>query len=445
MKKIIDNKFIFFSFSFLVLLLLYYPTFFGKPIWDDKYFLFEGNLKNFSSPWDLIRIFSWPVTILLQKLMLASFKDHYFYYHLTNFFLHFANGLLFYQLLKRLNISSYRWGYFIFLFHPAMLISVAWMIQFKTLLCAFFSLLALNQFFKSQSTESLVKKRWHLALTSLNFLLSLGSKSASLPLIAPWFLSLKDLKKKKLLAIPAALVVALALYKLLNSSIALKGISLAQETSSYDSTLEFILKTIPQTTSWYFWQALLPFYTVAIRGPVPDGLISGLYGLCLIIFFMFFIYKQRAFRFFMAFFIMLTPFLGIIPAPFMTSTWVSDQHLYLPLIFFIPAICLLLEEIPKFKIKMLTQSFFLSLMLLVSFSSIDNYRDEYPFYKSSFEFNSNLAAGYQLINYYTFHGMKNEAREIYYQILTSNSYSEVLKDDFFWLKIQTLEPEIFKD
>ena len=115
MKKIIDNKFIFFSFSFLLLLILYYPTFFGKPIWDDKFFLFEGNLKNFSSPWDFIRIFSWPVTILLQKFMLNSFKDNYFYYHLTNFFLHFANGLLFYQLLRNLKISSYRWGYFIFL------------------------------------------------------------------------------------------------------------------------------------------------------------------------------------------------------------------------------------------------------------------------------------------------------------------------------------------
>lgn len=445
MKKIIDNRFIFFSFSFLVLLILYYPTFFGLPIWDDKYFLFEGNIKNFSSIWDTLRIFSWPVTILFQRFMLTTFEDNYFYYHLTNFFLHFANALLFYHLLKQLKINSYRWGYFIFLFHPSMLISVAWMIQFKTLLCAFFTLLAMNYFVKSQEEEKTLKKRWYKAFSFINLILSLGSKTASLPLVAHWFFSLKDNKKKKILIIPAAAVVAAALYKLLNSKIALDGIRLAIQTSSYDSTVEFIIKTIPQTISWYFWQALLPFYTVPIRGPVPNDLMTALFGLALIVLFLFFIYKQRAFRFLIGFFLMLTPFLGFIPAPFMTSTWVSDQHLYLPLIFFIPALCLLLENIPTARLKIFTQAAFLSFVLFVSFSSVDHYKDEYQFYKSSFDFNYNIAAGYQLVNYYTSHGMKKEAREIYYQILTSHSFSEVLKDDFFWLKIQHLEPEIFRD
>ncbi len=445
MKKIIDNRFIFFSFSFLILLILYYPTFFGLPMWDDKYFLFEGNIKNFSSVWDTLRIFSWPVTILFQRFMLSTFKDQYFYYHITNFLIHFANALLFYQLLKRLKISSARWGYFIFLFHPSMLISVAWMIQFKTLLCAFFTLLAMNYFAKAEVEEAPLKRKWYKTFSFINLVLSLASKTASLPLVAHWFLSLKDNKKKIILIIPATLVVAAALYKLLNSSIALEGMRLAIQTSSYNSAIEFIAKTIPQAINWYFWQSLLPFYTVPIRGPVPDDLMTALFGVSLITLFLFFIFRQRAFKFFMAFFLMLTPFLGIVPAPFMTSSWVSDQHLYLPLIFFIPALCLLLENIPKSGMKMLAQAALLSLMLFVSFSSVDNYKDEYQFYKSSFDFNHNIAAGYQLVNYYTFHGMKKEAREIYYQILTSYSYSEILKDDFFWLKIQLLEPEIFKD
>lgn len=446
MKKILDNSFIFFSFCFLVLMILYYPTFSGEQIWDDRYFLFDSAVRHVEFKFlDLLNIFSWPVTILTQKLLLKIFDTEYLYFHITNFCLHFINGLLLFRFLKLKNIPSPRLGFMIFLFHPSMITSVAWMIQLKTLLCAFFALLSLNYFLKSES-ETLWKKRYtNRAFAILSYTLSLGSKSASIPLLV-YFLKIKENWKKKLYFIaPIVVISAIALYKLFTSQVALEGIQKAISSTPYESAFEFALNTVPQTLNFYFWQALFPFYNIPIRGTVPDNVMSALVGFIPMVILLVMIRKQRELKYFLFFFLMLTPFLGIIPAPFMTSSWVSDQHLYVAMIFFIPGICLLLEKIEETKVKLISQAVAVIFLCFVSFSNMSNYQDEYHFYKSSFDYNHNLAAGYQLMNFYVANERYEEARNCYYQILTSNPYTDYLENNFYWLRIQQFEPRIFED
>lgn len=163
-----------FAFSFFLALAIYWPSIQGKPIWDDYSFWFSApEMTDRQSYIDIWKYFGWPFSVTVQKFLLSIFKSKYIYYHLTNFIIHFANSLLVYK-LGRLFRLKYPLMYFaLFLFHPVCVISTAWMVQIKTLLCLFFALASILTFVKG-----LKETKW-MVLSWILFALSITSKSAS--------------------------------------------------------------------------------------------------------------------------------------------------------------------------------------------------------------------------------------------------------------------------
>lgn len=445
MKYLLDNKFNFFSLSLLILILLYFPTFHAAPIWDDEEFIFANEAINGDSlitVWSIIKDFSWPTSALFYKLLYYIFEKNYFYYHWVNVILHFINGLLFFNFLRLQKVKYAHWCYLVFLFHPSMIISVSWMIQLKTILCALYALLSLNLLSLSEFSD--LKKKYKLITASfLSYILSISSKSASVPLILPSLILTKKSKFKKLALIPLSFCSVYFTYRLLNSPLTHEGMDVAISVANMSSIKEFILTAIPQTINWYFWQSFIPLDSIPIRGPLPRQYAETCVGLFTICIFFIIIRKNiRALKFLFSGLLMLVPFIGLIPAPYMSSAWVSEQHLYLVLIFFIPGISLVMESIPNIRLRTSLQIISLVYLGFISFKSIDNYKDEFHFFKSSFNYNSNLPAGFQLLNYYVRDQQFDEALKHFYFMLTSIPPEQRPTTNLFWAQIIQLEPII---
>lgn len=446
MKILLDNKFNFFSASFLLTLLIYFPTFNSGPIWDDHYFHFQSEviIKKWSLD-DIVKNFSWAVSIIAQKTLFSLFGVNFIYYHFVNFLLHFINALLFFNFLRLANFKYIKWAFLAFLIHPSMISSVAWMIQLKTLLCAFFGLISLNLLSLSYLRKETRKNLSLKAFSLTSFILSLTSKASSIPLFpAAIVVMKKKILSKKIIAF-TAVIVGFASIRLLKSPVTQDGISATISVSQESSLIGFILSAVPQTFNWYFWQAFIPLESIPIRGPMPMLYGQSIIGIFTIFIFFILIKKnKKALRYFAASFVMMLPFLGLIPAPYMTSAWVSDQHLYLVMIFFLPALSLLIEDIPKPRIKIAVQVLSLAYLGLVSLMSIDNYKSEFNFFESSFNYNSNIAAGFHLINYHLNRNEVKEAQDYYYFLLSTTPQGKHLYNNLFWAQLIMLEPILLK-
>jgi 4-amino-4-deoxy-L-arabinose transferase-like glycosyltransferase len=170
-----NHKSLFFIGAFFLALALYWPSINGTPIWDDQSFWFNDPVMSPDFSYLTIwKNFAWPFSVSFQKFTLSLFGKKYFAYHLINIILHFLNALLVYKLGRLLRIKYPKFLFTLFLLHPSAVITTAWMVQVKTLLCFFFGLLALLCYFK-------IKRQNKFALASyLCFGLSILSKSASL-------------------------------------------------------------------------------------------------------------------------------------------------------------------------------------------------------------------------------------------------------------------------
>lgn len=163
--------------AFLLVLGLYYPSLNGEPIWDDFHVIFRNNIITGDfSYWAIFKDFAWPVSVSAEKILFSIWKYEYFYFHLLNLLLHFLNSYLLLKLLEKLELPYLRFIFFLFLLHPSNVISVSWMVQLKTLLC--FTFCISSFFFLIRAMED---KRY-FGLSWVSFLLSVLSKSASLPL-----------------------------------------------------------------------------------------------------------------------------------------------------------------------------------------------------------------------------------------------------------------------
>ena len=122
-----------------------------------------------------------------------------FVYHLTNIILHTCNAIVLYFFINRLQPNKIV-GLFVallFALHPVQTESVSWVAERKTLLCAFFYLLALLQYTGYVSALSF-KKMAVVVLLGLGSMLSKGVGVAlPLSLIAVDIWLLRDLRNKK--------------------------------------------------------------------------------------------------------------------------------------------------------------------------------------------------------------------------------------------------------
>ncbi len=154
--------------------------FFGHISWDDPEMVFKNKaVQNF----DLKALFTnhyvgnyIPVTMFAHAITWLLFENNNGGHHLINILFHLINGILIYQLGKRLfknNIVA-NLGAIIFLLHPLQIESVGWISELKNVLSTTFYLTGLIYYLNYLQD----KKQKYYLLTFLFFVLGCLSKSS---------------------------------------------------------------------------------------------------------------------------------------------------------------------------------------------------------------------------------------------------------------------------
>lgn len=195
--------------TIVIAVLVVYARVFHAPFaqWDDGDYV-VSNRDIHGIDWDYIS--AWfskfyignyhPLTMLSYAIDHSIGAQSPFYYHLTNILLHLANALVLYALLIRVaknNIVAL-FTALLFALHPMQSESVAWIAERKTVLCAFFYLLALLQYTRYVAKPSL-QKFTIVFLLSVAAMLSKGIAVAiPLSLIAVDIWLQRDMRQTKL-------------------------------------------------------------------------------------------------------------------------------------------------------------------------------------------------------------------------------------------------------
>ena len=395
---------VFFLLSFLLMFGLYSSSLNGGPLFDDFFYIFNyepviGNI----SYWSVFKNNAWPLSISAEKIIFSMWKENYFYFHLINLLFHFLNSYILFKVVEKLQIPLPRFIFFLFLLHPSNVIAVSWMIQLKTLICFTFCFSSIYFFL-----QALEDKRYY-ALSWILFFFSTLSKSASLP-IAAIFLVYSYKKKGKgqlLWLIPFLLIASYSSYRVLRSAYTGKATVQFEskdyigksdhKNKDYQVVREMEKKEIDvlselknrstnvlKTSHYYFWQVILPLDSPPIRGSLGEVGFEEGFHMVLIMIVVVLIWKTMAGMSLISGYLMLTPFLGIVIAPYMNLSLVSEQHLYLVLPFFI---CFWVGLLTKVKIK---YAQYLPILFMVffatqTFKAVAYYENEIMFFAKSLE------------------------------------------------------------
>jgi hypothetical protein len=419
--------------SLLFCFFLYLPGLNGKPIWDDlAYWIHNPDMH--LPIWKFWTTFAWPLSISAQKIILDSFGDHYLIYHLINLSLHFINSFLVYRLAKILDWPKPRWIFLLFLVHPANVISVAWMIQLKTLLCFIFAILSFFFFEKG-----LKENKWFY-LTLLFFILSMLSKSSSITLPILFFIYgyHRIPLKKWLWCLPFCAIALGGGYALLRTQ------PISEVSAQYRNSKPV---TVVQTSRYYFLQTLFPLENAPIKGRAPTALqISDAAAFIFLVALMIVFWRKRLARdlgwYLIGGFVLLIPFLGFIFAPFMTITWVSDQHLYLALPVFLAFWMMLFERIaPRF--ATLIAGGLLIFFVIKTVETVPSFVNEDNFYTASLNADpGNVIIAFNYANTLAYHDHTDKALEIANGIHELAQASPVLQADKHYSEIEALRLQL---
>lgn len=443
----------------------------GGPVWDDVSYLFNHpSITGETSYFEILKNFAWPVSVMSQKFIYGIFGTKYFFYHLLNVFIHFINALLILKIAEKMKLPFPRPLFLLFLLHPSSVIAVSWIIQFKTLLCFLFALLS-SYFFLSQRE---CKTKYLLSL--FFFILSLLSKSASitLPLVFTLILWKKTDRRQLLWIIPFYLVSCFGAWRILKSPVTQGALTrleknstpaISSETNSQipqtktappelkitspvpqeSAKASSSPKTIPPakfaekwntfqgTFHYYFWQTLLPLDNEPVKG--KSHLSSGI-QLYLHLFFILILiiinWARPPLFFLLSGYLLCVPFLGIFPAPYMNLTWVSDQHLYLALPFFISFWLSLLYRIKNKFIPYIPYALLPAYCFLV-FTTSAYYKNEITFYEASLKYDAtNIPIAYNLAVAYLQRGEFNQALNVTTStVQMAQLIPELLKNEYF--------------
>jgi uncharacterized membrane protein YjfL (UPF0719 family) len=164
-----------------------------------------------------------------------------------------------------------------------------------------------------------------------------------------------------------------------------------------NTLLKFDFKKMSQYLYYYFWQSFIPVRNEPVKGlnfekAGRDEFIHIFFLLCLVFIFI----KDSALIYLLAAHVMLLPFIGLIPAPFMSITWVSDQHLYLVL----PGLLAFwMRVVDKINLKYIAALpiCFLVFYSIKTFEATSYYKNQFIFYEKCIEYNStNVPIAYNL-------------------------------------------------
>jgi hypothetical protein len=453
--------------SFILLLGLYYPSLNGGPIWDDYHNIFYDSVVTGDfSYWTIFRDFAWPISVSAEKLLYGLWKTEYFYYHLLNLLLHFLNSYLLLKALEKINLPYSRLIFVLFLLHPSNVISVSWMVQLKTLLCFTFAISALLFLTKALDDKRFYPVAW------ISFLVSLLSKSASLPLSLIFVIyAIKKKGRSQLIwTLPFVIFSLYSGYKVLKSEITAmskKQIESKSFVAVENRNPQYILPQLPtpkidqrkkvdqgfkeraglffKTSHYYFWQVLLPLDSFPVKGQViketgPKEFLHIIF-LALLIFLNWATLPGLAL---LAGYVMLSPFLSIFTAPYMTLTWVSEQHMYLALPFFL---LFWVGIFSKWKLKfapaipILVVAFF----SFQTFKAANYYKNDIIFYAKSLQADpSNIPIAYNLAVAYLKRNEANNALAVTSRVIEMGSTNSEIKESKYFPFISELHGKIAK-
>ena len=273
-----SNK-VFIALIFLILLLVYFHSFFhGLIFLDDDTLIFTkfsgmslGEKISFSFTSNYLDVHYYrPIALLSIILDSLPGGKSYFIYHFTNFIIHLGTALLIYAILKEFKISNHIAFITTLLFalSPIHINAVGWIAGRGDLLAAFFSVLALLIFI------NFIKRNKPYVLIFVSLLLFLAFLSKEVSLLVPFlFLGLYFIEKRNFelnknnLAVLAMVLGVITLYYLLRG-LFLPGVHI--DKFSFTTYYQNIL-VLPETVSKFF----IPIRINALAGIESFTSIAG--------------------------------------------------------------------------------------------------------------------------------------------------------------------------
>ena len=156
----------------VVTLAVYYPAWFGKPLWDDDAHMTAPDLRSWTGLW---RIWTQPGATqqyypLVHSVFWLEYKiwgDSTPGYHLVNILLHVFCALLLLRILRLLEVPGAWLAAAIFALHPVEVESVAWISELKNTLSGAFYLGAVLVYLRFDRGR---ERRFYLIALGLFFL-----------------------------------------------------------------------------------------------------------------------------------------------------------------------------------------------------------------------------------------------------------------------------------
>lgn len=453
-----------FVFFFMLSLLCNILAIKGEPVWDDYYYFFlKTEFHTFNPAYFWTTWQRWPIFKTVLNILYSLFEKNYFYYHLVNIIIHALNGFLLAYILKKIKFKYWILSAILFLIHPTCVQSSAWIFQIKNLLSVFFFFLSLLLLFYSIRKDFLIFPYLGSIVLYSASLLTKSIYIQAPVLIFFFLLGFAKLKwKKSLLFTLGHLIVASIYlpfflgsnYNLQRSEIATRITKLqpsqriqVDKNNTKTKKRELVELKKKQIAKYYnqfllsggkiikkdIWDIvqertllsikITTYYLTRIFYPIG---LSGIYTLfstdfnllnsilfwcgcfaffAIVMIVFYFVKTARIndpyFYFILSFGVLIAPYIGIIIAPYMMITHVSDHHLYGVIPFVIPCIVLIFANLGSRIRRNRIRQFLLNLvpLLLAFFISYSMFYSQ--FYSNSQRFYQRIIDFYpnQMIAY----------------------------------------------
>ena len=326
---------------------IFSPALHGDWLMDDDLYLTQNALLNdparlwkiWFAPGSLIEYY--PIEASAQAIQWHLWRYDTLGYHLTNLVLHAASALLLWRLLGKFGLRLAWLGGFLFVIHPAVVESVAWISELKNTLSLPFFLLSMCAWIDYEERGR--SRDYFLALDFFLIAMLCKVSMALFPLVIllyAWWkrgrIGWSDLKASApFFAISLLLGLTTIWAGIRFQQSHLQGINLPAIGGFPDR-----LALAGMSIAFYFSQCVWPVRMVPIypKWPInPHALITFLPWL-IMVGVIFWFWSKRAswgrhallgLGFFL---INLAPFIGFNSVSYMGFTWVMDHFLYLPLI-----------------------------------------------------------------------------------------------------------------
>lgn len=312
---------------------------FGHISWDDPEMVFRNKaVQSFDLKTLLQNHYVGnyiPVTMLVHAFGWLIFENSEWGHHLLNILLHLVNGILVYQLSRKVFSKSFiaDIAVVVFLLHPLQVESVGWISELKNILSTTFFLLSFNAYVDYRN-KKLVKQ---LVLSFLFFTAACFSKSSAvvLPLILIAFDGFHDKKLSvKLLLNKLPFLVLSVIAGLIN----MKS-QAADMFINYSHAFPYHQRVgLAGFAILKYCQLFIAPINLSVIYPYPEinhrTLLTGFIALALILCFIFFAWKKNKIELiFITVFIILNLALVLQFVPFGEVLY-ADRYMYVPLIGF---------------------------------------------------------------------------------------------------------------